>query len=132
MIRLRVAMKSILPLLVASIAISACGGSDASDAASPAAASDIETRGAEVYAASCASCHGIDLRGTDKGPSHLSIVYEPNHHSDDAFRSAIANGAPQHHWGFGNMDPVRGLSDDDVEAVIAYVRFEQERQGFEQ
>lgn len=132
MIRLRVAMKSILPLLVASIAIGACGGSDASDAASPAAASDIETRGAEVYAASCASCHGIDLRGTDKGPSHLSIVYEPNHHSDDAFRSAIANGAPQHHWGFGNMDPVRGLSDDDVEAVIAYVRFEQERQGFEQ
>ena len=87
--------------------------------------------GAQVYAQTCASCHGDDLRGTDKGPSHLSIVYEPNHHTDDSFRSAIANGAPQHHWNFGDMQPVDGLSDDDVEAVIAFVRAEQERQGFE-
>jgi mono/diheme cytochrome c family protein len=88
-------------------------------------------RGAEVYAESCASCHGLDLRGTDKGPSHLSIIYEPNHHSDDSFRSAIANGAPQHHWRFGHMDPVQGLSQDDIEAVIGYVRAEQQLQGFE-
>lgn len=84
-----------------------------------------------VYAQSCASCHGTDLRGTDRGPSHLSIVYEPNHHSDDSFRSAIANGARQHHWDFGDMPPVDGLSDADVEAVIDYIRDEQERQGFE-
>ncbi len=89
-------------------------------------------RGSELYATSCASCHGADLRGTDKGPSHLSIVYEPNHHGDDSFRSAIANGAAQHHWPFGDMEPVDGLSDDDVEAVIGYIRSEQERQGFEQ
>ncbi len=88
--------------------------------------------GAEVYANSCAACHGADLKGTDKGPSHLSIVYEPNHHGDDSFRSAIANGAQQHHWTFGDMAPVTGLSDDEVEAVIAFVRSEQERQGFEQ
>ena len=62
-------------------------------------------RGAEVYAANCASCHGADLRGTDKGPSHLSIVYEPGHHGDASFRSAIANGSPQHHWEFGDMEP---------------------------
>jgi hypothetical protein len=65
------------------------------------------------------------------GPSHLSIVYEPNHHPDDSFRSAVANGAPQHHWDFGDMAPVSGLSDQDVDAVIAYVRAEQQRQGFE-
>ena len=128
--RLREPMKYIVPLVALSMAISACGGSSADNAVAPSAAAD--GSGAEVYATSCASCHGIDLRGTDKGPSHLSIVYEPNHHNDDSFRSAIANGAPQHHWGFGNMEPVRGLSDDDVEAVIAYVRSEQERQGFEQ
>ncbi len=87
--------------------------------------------GAEVYATSCASCHGADLRGTDKGPSQLSIVYEPNHHPDDAYRSAIANGAPQHHWTFGDMPPVEGLSSEQVEAVITYIRSEQERQGFE-
>ena len=88
-------------------------------------------RGAEVYASSCASCHGADMRGTDKGLSLLSILYEPNHHSDASFRSAIANGAPQHHGTFGDMPPVEGLSVDDVEAVIAYVRAEQERLGFE-
>lgn len=111
-----------------SMGLAACGSDDT--APTNTAGSQVE-RGAEVYAESCASCHGADLRGTDKGPSHLSIVYEPNHHTDDSFRSAIANGAPQHHWNFGDMEPVEGLSDDDVEAVIAYVRAEQERQGFE-
>lgn len=87
--------------------------------------------GAEVYANSCASCHGADLRGTDKGPSQLSIVYEPNHHPDDAYRSAISNGARQHHWTFGDMPPVAGLTDEEIEAVIAFIRTEQSRQGFE-
>ena len=109
--------------------LSACGSGDAADNVGSGPVLD---RGAEVYTESCASCHGTDLRGTDKGPSHLSIVYEPNHHTDDSFRNAIANGAPQHLWPFGVMPPVEGLSDDDVEAVIAFVRAEQERQGFEQ
>jgi mono/diheme cytochrome c family protein len=109
--------------------LSACGGTD-TDANAVGSDAPIE-RGAEVYAQTCASCHGTDLRGTDKGPSHLSIVYEPNHHTDDSFRSAISNGAPQHHWSFGDMPAVGNLSDSDVEAVIAFVRAEQERQGFE-
>ena len=106
----------------------ACG----SDASTTPATANGSGQGAEVYASSCASCHGADLRGTEKGPSQLSIVYEPNHHGDDSYRSAIANGAPQHHWPFGDMPRVEGLSDDDVEAVIAYIRSEQQRQGFEQ
>lgn len=108
--------------------MSACG----SDTSNPQAAAGASGQGAEVYASSCASCHGTDLRGTDKGPSQLSIVYEPNHHGDDSYRSAIANGAPQHHWSFGDMTPVEDLTDDDVEAVIAYIRSEQQRRGFEQ
>ena len=87
--------------------------------------------GSELYAANCASCHGSDLRGTERGPSHLSIVYEPNHHGDDSFRSAIAQGAGQHHWNFGDMPPVPGLDDDEVDAIIAFVRAEQQREGFE-
>ncbi len=106
----------------------ACG----SEASTPLAVEDVEmSLGAEVYAESCASCHAADLRGTDKGPSHLSIVYEPGHHGDESFRQAIANGAPQHHWTFGDMPAVQGLSDTDVEAVIEFVREEQQRQGFE-
>lgn len=106
----------------------ACGdGGDPSTVAAPASDAD----GAALYGANCASCHGGDLRGTDRGPSHLSIVYEPNHHPDDAFRSAIRNGAAQHHWDFGDMPPVEGLDDGEVEAIIAYIRSEQETEGFE-
>lgn len=88
--------------------------------------------GAELYQTNCASCHGADLRGTEQGPSHLSIVYEPNHHGDDAFRSAILNGAQQHHWNFGDMAAIPGLDDDEINDVIAFIRSEQERLGFEQ
>ncbi len=88
-------------------------------------------QGARLYQSNCASCHGDDLSGTDKGPSHLSIVYEPSHHGDDSFRSAVVNGAPQHHWNFGDMAPVPDLDDDEIDDIIAYIRSEQERQGFE-
>ena len=88
--------------------------------------------GAEVYASSCAACHGADLRGTGQGPSHLSIVYEPGHHPDEAFRAAILRGSPQHHWDFGDMAPVTGLDEAEIDAVIAYIRDVQQREGFEE
>lgn len=87
--------------------------------------------GAELYAASCAVCHGEDLRGTDRGPSHLSQVYEPGHHGDGSFQLAVQIGAVQHHWEFGPMPPVVGLTEDDVEAIIAFVRERQRIEGFE-
>lgn len=110
----------------------ACGSDPATtEPATPSGQSN-QSAGAELYQSSCASCHGSDLRGTDKGPSHLSIVYEPNHHGDDAFRSAIVNGAQQHHWNFGDMAAIPGLDDDEIDEIIGYIRSEQERQGFEQ
>jgi mono/diheme cytochrome c family protein len=110
----------------------ACGGApEAMEPASPAARAGSGV-GADLYQSNCASCHGADLQGTDKGPSHLSIVYEPNHHGDDAFRSAILHGARQHHWNFGDMAAITGLDNDEIDDVIAYVRSEQERQGFDQ
>jgi len=87
--------------------------------------------GEALYQANCASCHGVDLRGTSTGPSHLSIVYEPNHHGDVAFVLAAKNGVQAHHWQFGNMEPVPGLSDEDLEAIVAYVRSIQREEGFE-
>jgi mono/diheme cytochrome c family protein len=87
--------------------------------------------GRELYATNCASCHGTDLRGTERGPSHLSIVYEPAHHDDDSFRRAIAKGSRAHHWNFGDMPAVSGLSDDEVDAIIAFIRSVQEREGFD-
>lgn len=110
-------------LAVASAA--ACGGSGSETASSG------DADGEALYAANCASCHGADLTGTDLGPSHLSIVYEPSHHPDESFEAAIRNGAPQHHWDFGPMPPIEGLDDDEIDAIIEFIRSEQERRGLE-
>jgi mono/diheme cytochrome c family protein len=124
---------SILTGLVVALTVvlSACG-SDDPVAAPPVVPLAAEADGATIYQARCASCHGEDLRGTNKGPSQLSIVYEPNHHGDDSYRSAIRNGAPQHHWGFGNMPAVEDITDDQIKQVIAYIRTQQQELGFEQ
>lgn len=116
------------PFVLALVVLGSCG-SDSEPVAEP--SSPAAKAGQVVYTNSCAACHGLELEGTDRGPSHLSIVYEPGHHGDDAFRMAIANGAPQHHWNFGNMPPVEGLSADQIEDVIAYIRGEQERRGYQ-
>ena len=107
-------------------ALAAACGDDSDRAASGSSASD----GAALYAANCASCHGEDLEGTDLGPSPLSIIYEPGHHPDSSFHAAVRNGSAEHHWDFGPMPPVAGLSDAEIDAIVAFVRSEQERQGF--
>ena len=105
-----------------------------SDAPAPltTAAAFVVPDGAAVYQQYCAECHGVDLRGTDKGPSQLSIIYEPNHHGDYAYRVAIREGTREHHWWFGDMPPVEGITDLEIEKVISYIRAEQERLGFEE
>ena len=92
---------------------------------------NIVAAGADLYASTCASCHGTDLRGTDQGPSHLSVVYEPGHHSDTAFLLAVRRGVSAHHWPFGSMPPIENLTDAEVEAIVVFVRDIQEREGFE-
>jgi len=106
--------------------------SDAADVASePAADPAVVEEGAAVYGASCAECHGENLPGSDEGPSLLSEVYEPNHHADVAIALAVQRGSPAHHWGFGPMQPVEGLDEADIDAVIAFIRETQATEGFE-
>ena len=38
------------------------------------------------------------------------------------FANAVRNGVVAHHWQFGDMPPVPGVSDADIEAIICYVR----------
>lgn len=115
-----------LTAVLASAAFAAGCAGDGADT-SNAAASD----GAALYATNCASCHGSDLRGTALGPSHLSVVYQPDHHPDESFRAAITSGVTPHHWNFGSMQPVAGLDDDEMTAIIAFIRDVQQREGFE-
>ena len=116
-------------VLVALVA-AACSSSTPETGISP-QDPDLVARGESLYQASCASCHGEDLRGTDTGPSHLSIVYEPNHHGDVSFVLAARNGVRAHHWRFGDMAPIPGLGDDDLVAIVAFVREQQRLHGFE-
>ncbi len=85
--------------------------------------------GKGLYERSCGQCHGVDLRGSKEGPPLLHRIYEPSHHADIAFQLAVKNGSRQHHWNFGDMKPVAGLTPDDVAHITAYVRAEQRKAG---
>lgn len=115
--------------LVLSGMLAACASAGGNENATP--DPELVAVGADLYQANCAVCHGSDLRGTNQGPSLLSIVYEPGHHGDGAFLIAVTRGVPAHHWNFGPMPPVPGLSVSDVEAIVAFVRDQQRIQGFE-
>ena len=113
------------------LSIAACNPTDADGSEVPRQDSVLVAEGGPLYAANCATCHGDDLRGTDLGPSHLSNLYRPGHHSDGAFLLAMKIGSPQHHWSFGSMSPVEGLTDEEIAAITAFVRERQRTQGFE-
>ncbi len=79
-------------------------------------------RGEQVFAANCARCHGKNAAGSYYGPPLVHRLYEPGHHGDRAFLRAATRGVRAHHWKFGNMPPVRGVSGPDIRSVVAFVR----------
>lgn len=81
------------------------------------------------FDAYCALCHGKTAGGTDKGPTFISRIYHPAHHGDRAFMIAPKQGAKAHHWQFGDMPPVDGVTDKQLESIIEYVRAVQRANG---
>ena len=88
-------------------------------------------QGKTLYNTNCASCHGADLKGNDKGPAFLHKIYQPSHHADVAFQVAAKNGVRAHHWSFGDMAPVPTVTPDDVAHITAYIRGEQRKVGIQ-
>ena len=84
--------------------------------------SDVASEGAELFTANCSECHGPTAGGSSQGPPLVHKIYEPGHHADFSFIRAVETGSPQHHWNFGDMEPVPGLSPEDLNKVICYVR----------
>ena len=85
--------------------------------------------GEQLFDRHCAPCHGTKAGGTDKGPPLAHQVYEPSHHSDQAFYLAVRNGVAAHHWRFGNMPAQPQVSESELAAIVAYVRWIQRETG---
>jgi len=87
--------------------------------------------GAGLFTQYCLACHGENGAGSDKGPPLIHKYYEPNHHPDQAFLVGALYGVRQHHWQFGNMPPVEGITQDEVIKIITYVRAVQRANGIQ-
>lgn len=85
--------------------------------------------GKEAFDAVCATCHGANGAGTEKGPPLVHNIYNPGHHGDAAFYLAAKRGVRQHHWSFGDMPPQPHVSDEEIAGIVQYVRELQQANG---
>ena len=85
--------------------------------------------GKALFDSNCARCHGENGAGSDQGPPFLHEIYNPGHHSDRAFLSAVRNGVRRHHWRFGDMPAQPQVSDVQVMDIVRYVRELQKANG---
>ncbi len=113
-------------LLVAGLSSACTDGSATQDAA--AVPPELQV-GEAKFKANCARCHGERGAGTDHGPPLVHRIYEPNHHPDVTFQRAAANGVRAHHWNFGNMPKIDGVTSEDVDQITRYVRWLQRQAG---
>jgi cytochrome c5 len=139
MTRSLLAILRLILIVVPVFGLAACSDAHDSDHLSPSQVEELRSvevpeqfRAGEVlFDRSCASCHGERALGTPVGPPLVHIVYEPRHHADFAFQLAVRQGVRAHHWNFGDMAPVPGLTSQQVEEITAYVRWLQRRVGIE-
>ena len=88
--------------------------------------------GKVAFEAKCSVCHGVNAVGQeDIAPPLVHKIYEPSHHGDESFQRAVAIGVRQHHWPYGDMPPIEGLTRGDVKMIIAYVRELQRANGID-
>jgi len=86
--------------------------------------------GKRIFDSACAACHGANAAGTNGlAPPLVHKVYEPGHHADEAFQRAASLGVKSHHWPFGDMPPVSGLTRGDVIMIVTYIRELQRANG---
>tara|TARA_E500000178_G_C16381937_1_gene470654 strand:- start:38 stop:496 length:459 start_codon:yes stop_codon:yes gene_type:complete len=79
--------------------------------------------GKKQFEVSCVACHGANAAGQEGvAPPLVHIIYEPNHHGDQSFYQAVRHGVRAHHWRFGNMPAIEGVSQSQVADIIIYVR----------
>src|SRR5438552_18397580 len=105
-------MKTLIPLVIAAIALPLAGARGADAKA--------------IYEKDCQKCHGADGKGETKMGKKLGAkdYTDPKVQAelkDDAAAKAIKEGLKDKE-GKTLMKPADGLSDDDVKALVAYMR----------
>lgn len=119
-----------LSVMVAALVACDSGATNQDGAKPVAGATPAEVQAGEAkFSANCAACHGDRGVGTKQGPPLVHKIYEPNHHADVAFQRAAENGVRAHHWEFGNMPKIDGVTATDVDHIIRYVRWLQREAG---
>lgn len=84
--------------------------------------SQVAVAGEQEFNQFCAGCHGENAAGTDQGPPLIHKLYVPGHHGDVAIALAAKTGVRAHHWRFGNMPPVAGITDAKIRQITRYIR----------
>jgi cytochrome c5 len=84
-------------------------------------------KGQILYEKYCSSCHGAGLNGSDKGPPLIHPFYKPSHHGDKSFYRAALQGVRQHHWEFGDMPAVVGMTPKKMDSVVPFIRYFQQQ-----
>jgi mono/diheme cytochrome c family protein len=91
--------------------------------------SPVALAGRAAFDANCAQCHGKNGIGTEQGPPLVNDIYNPGHHPDASFESAVRRGVPKHHWPFGDMPAQPQVTDEQVTQIVRYVRELQQANG---
>ena len=87
-------------------------------------------RGQQYFQAACARCHGPNAGGIEgKGPPLVHSYYRPAHHADAAIMLAVRRGVQSHHWRYGNMPVIEGITDGEITDIIAFIRSVQQANG---
>lgn len=84
--------------------------------------SPMAVKGREAFNANCVACHGKNASGSNQGPPLVHDIYNPGHHADAAFLIAAKRGVRAHHWPYGNMPAQPQVSQDEISAIVKYVR----------
>jgi mono/diheme cytochrome c family protein len=96
----------------------------------PASLSDDAQVGETAFNERCSACHGINAVGqVGVAPPLIHKIYEPSHHGDASFVRAAFVGVQQHHWPFGSMPPVEGITELEIKTIITYIRELQRANG---
>lgn len=83
-----------------------------------------------AFETTCAACHGANAAGQDGvAPPLVHVIYEPSHHGNESFQRAAAMGVRAHHWPFGDMPAVEGITRGEVTMIVAYIRELQQANG---